>query len=239
MHSIAVREVDILPLSGLGRSRAAENFFWSRLSRSGMDTDELSLSDSQRAEHLRIVVADLDLAISAQFAIAWAGENGEDPRLGWWKTDLSSEFGGEDLYQRLLPATWRWAVFQSLREVARRIDHQRRSEGHDADGVISLFSLGFEIDERIEDRITELKRDFSDPLQALPLLQNVIATEWNASEFRNWLSGFGKGDFTTVPIGRRLKGKPPVSLDTAIRSLLAAFQPLAESYPLPHFQGTM
>ena len=31
-----------------------------------------------------------------QFAIAWNGEAGEERRLGWWRTDQYSEFGGED-----------------------------------------------------------------------------------------------------------------------------------------------
>jgi hypothetical protein len=52
-------------------------------------------------------VAELDLLLTAQLAVAWAGEGhvGEEPRLGWWRSDLTSEFGGRDLFQRLLPRT--------------------------------------------------------------------------------------------------------------------------------------
>ena len=49
----------------------------------------------------------LDGALTAQLAVAWAGEKGEEPRLGWWRSDLASELGGEDLFRRLLPHTWR------------------------------------------------------------------------------------------------------------------------------------
>ena len=59
---------------------------------------------------------DLDLALTAQIAVAWAGEGGEEPRLSWWQTDLVSEFGGEDLLRRLLPKTYPWAMLQAVRE---------------------------------------------------------------------------------------------------------------------------
>jgi hypothetical protein len=66
--------------------------------------------------------ATLDMILTAQLAVAWAGEAGDPPRLKWWRTDLASEFGGEDLFKRLLPHTWRWAVLEGAREAARRRD---------------------------------------------------------------------------------------------------------------------
>ena len=65
--------------------------------------------------------AEVDLLLTAQIAVAWAGEGqvGEEPRLGWWRSDLTSEFGGRDLFERLLPRTHRWAVLQAVREAAR------------------------------------------------------------------------------------------------------------------------
>lgn len=44
--------------------------------------------------------SELDRILTAQFADAWAGENGEQPRLGWSRFDLVSEFGGLDLFRR-------------------------------------------------------------------------------------------------------------------------------------------
>ncbi len=60
---------------------------------------------------MTIPTSTLDHILTAQLLVAWAGETGsDDPRLGWWASDLTSEFGGEDLFQQLLPSTWRWAT---------------------------------------------------------------------------------------------------------------------------------
>src|SRR5690606_21039027 len=91
----------------------------------------------------------LDRILTAQLAVAWAGEGGEEPRLGWWRCDLCSEFGGEDLFRRLLPHTWHWAVLEGAREAARRHDAALRQQDHDPDRLVSLYSLGFEADERL------------------------------------------------------------------------------------------
>jgi hypothetical protein len=57
------------------------------------------------------------LALTVQLVVGWAGEAGENPRLGWWNTDLASEFGGEDLFRRLLPNSWRWDLPGRHREL--------------------------------------------------------------------------------------------------------------------------
>lgn len=178
----------------------------------------------------------LDKILSAQIAVAWAGESGEECRLGWWKTDLKSEFGGEDLFRRLLPNSWEWAVLQALREAARRKDAQLRSEDHDADLFVTLFSFGFVIDERLDERFLELKRSGESPLSVLPRLREVISDEWNPDAFMEWLDGHGSVDFTKVPAGRRLKGKQPESLELATDHLLAGLKPLGDVYPMPHYR---
>ena len=76
-----------------------------------------------------IPLSDIDGLLTVQIAVAWAGEGGEEPRLGWWKSDLASEFGGHDLFKRLLPHTWEWAVLQAVREAARRRDAELRRQG--------------------------------------------------------------------------------------------------------------
>jgi hypothetical protein len=184
----------------------------------------------------QIPVSVLDNLLTAQFAIAWAGEGGEEPRLGWWRTDLQSEFGGEDLFRRLLPHTWEWAVFQSLREAARRKDAELRGEAHDAEEIVSLFSLGFEVDERVDDRLADLKRSKVAPTVALPGLKDVVSATWNSDHFVEWLDGHGSVDFTSVPAGRRLKGKQPDSPELTVSNLLAGFKPLSDAYPLPHYR---
>ena len=178
----------------------------------------------------------IDTILTAQLAIAWAGEGGEEPRLGWWRTDLKSEFGGEDFFRRLLPHTWQWAVLQATREAARRTDAQLREQNHDADQILSLFCLGFEIDERVDERLLELKRAGTPPMDALSGLRDVIVDEWNADHFREWLDGHGSVDVTKVPAGRRLKGKQPESLELTVSHLIAGLKPLSDTYPLPHYR---
>src|SRR5262245_30337709 len=100
-----------------------------------------------------VPVSEIDHALTAQLVVAWAGEGGEEKRLGWWRSDLVSEFGGRDLFRRLLPSTWPWAVLQGAREAARRRDAELRRQDHDPDRILSLFNLGFELNERIEERL--------------------------------------------------------------------------------------
>ena len=178
----------------------------------------------------------LDALLTAQIAIAWAGERGDERRMGWWRTDLKSEFGGEDLFRRLLPNSWEWAVIQAMREAARRHDAQVREQHHDADRILSLFCLGFEIDERVDERLMDLKRSGVSPLEALPGLREVIVDEWKQADFDEWLQGHSSVNFTAVPAGRRLAGNQPESLELTVEHLVAGFRPLTEEYPLPHYR---
>lgn len=89
-----------------------------------------------------LLVSEIDLILTAQLTVAWAGEKGEEKRLGWWQTDLVSEFGGQDLFKQMMPHTWEWAVLQAAREAARRCDAELRHRDHDPDRILSLFNLG-------------------------------------------------------------------------------------------------
>jgi len=179
---------------------------------------------------------EIDLLLTAQFAVAWAGEGGEEPRLGWWRSDMVSEFGGEDLFSRLLPHTWKWAVLQAAREAARRTDEEGRGQHHNPDEIVSLYYLGFELNERVEERLQDLKRSGADPVAALPGLAGVVKEDWDKDAFQAWVADHGKPNFTAEPIGRRLTGTPPPKLSELATLLLAAFDPLADRYPLPHFR---
>ena len=89
----------------------------------------------------------LDQILTIQFLVAWAGEGRcEPPRLGWWATDLVDEFGGGDFLQRLLPKTHEWAAFEAVREAAKRRAEAARKKSANADGMRSLFYLGYEVD---------------------------------------------------------------------------------------------
>ena len=183
-------------------------------------------------------MSDIDLALTAQLLVGWAGESGEDKRLAWWKTDLVSEYGGEDLFKRLLPKTWEWAVLQGAREAARRTDADARNRESDADRIISLYSLGFELDERIDERLQDLKRSGLKPVEALPALSEVMSRTWNKQQFLDWVQAHGETETTAAPAGRRIKGAPPAGLDQTIRQLVGALAPLATTYPMPHFRKT-
>ncbi len=181
-------------------------------------------------------ISTLDRVLVAQLAVAWAGERGEQPRLGWWRTDLASEFGGEDLFRRVLPASWRWATLQAAREAARRVDAAARARDHDPDRLISLFRLGFTIDERLDERLQDLKRSGRSPDEALPGLREVVLPEWRRADFASWVEAHGPADTQPAPGGRRLRGDPPTSLELLVDRLVAALSPLGGEYPLPHYR---
>lgn len=176
------------------------------------------------------------MILTAQLAVAWAGEAGETPRLGWWRTDLASEFGGEDLFKRLLPHTWRWAVLEGAREAAWRRDADLRGQDAQPDGLITLFRFGFELDEHIDERLADLKRSGIPPADALPGLREVFGEGWSRTAFADWLAGHGNVVVTAAPGGRRLKGEPPEAVELLAKKLVAALHPLASAYPMPHYR---
>ncbi len=199
----------------------------------------------------------LDAILAMQIVVAWAGERGDDPRrMGWWRSDLVSEFGGGDLMAQLLPHTQPWAMLQSVREVARRVDATRRGEADNPDAVRSIFALGFDLDERLDETLQAHKRAGTPPLQALPGLRDAMpddwqtATTWDRDAFELWLSAQhdllsadGKNssanatpEHKPAPIGRLIPGTPPADPERTIRRLVAALLPLADDYPLPHFR---
>lgn len=183
-----------------------------------------------------LLSSEIDQILTAQLVVAWAGEYGESPRLKWWQTDLVSEFGGQDLFQELLPSTWEWAALQSVREAARRCDAELRQSDNDPDLILSLFHLGFAIDERTDERLLDFKRSGVAPVVALPGLKEVLTPNFHADQFGDWVQGHGKCDTVPAPIGRRLKGEPPESPDLLVNRLVAACWPLSDKYPLPHFR---
>lgn len=180
-----------------------------------------------------IPLSEVDHALSTQLIVAWAGESGEDKRLGWWRSDLVSEFGGRDLFQRLLPATADWAVLQGAREAARRRDAELRAQDHKPDQILSLFHFGFELDERLEERLQQLKRTGT-PHAVLRELE-LTQQDWNLAAFTEWVAVHGETNSSVTTVGRRLTGKPPDSLTLLVRKLVAGLSPLPGSYPLPHF----
>src|SRR5688572_15591355 len=112
----------------------------------------------------------LDAILALQFTVAWAGEGRSSPRrLGWWETDLVSEDGGGDFLARLLPRTHAWASLEAVREAARRVDARGRGRMPEPERVRTLYFFGFELDERLRERIAAHKRSGASPEDVLPL----------------------------------------------------------------------
>lgn len=195
-----------------------------------------SQADQRTSKKAVASLAEVDFALAAQLIVAWAGEAGEEKRLGWWRTDLASEFGGEDLFKRLLPNSWQWATLQGVREVARRKDAELRRTSPHHDQMLTLFALGFELDERLDERLLDLKRSGLEPVRALPGLTSVIAPTWDESAFLRWAAGMGSSRFETEPNARRLVGDAPSELREVIAKLVGAMVPRAPSYPLPYIR---
>lgn len=179
--------------------------------------------------------ATLDHILCAQLIVAWAGEN---ERLRWWRTDLVSEFGGEDLFQTLLPNTWRWAVFEGAREVARRTDAALRDKAHDPDQITTLFRFGSEIDERLDERLRDLKGMSKEPREVWPVLSEIATPEWDKAAFAAFIGSRPAPDTVIEPAGRRIKGAMPDALEQRVDQLLGALAPLGGEYSMPHYRRT-
>jgi hypothetical protein len=178
----------------------------------------------------------LDTILAWQLTVAWAGESRETTkRLGWWNTDLVDATGGGDLMARLLPRTHAWASLEAVREAARRVDEQARKRSADPDAVRTLFFFGYELDERLAERLVELKRAGVSPADALPL--PIPLSDFKTETFSAALKGEGKGpSFEVTPGGRHAKGSMPVQPDQLVRHLAAALLPLSDAYPAPFYR---
>ncbi len=126
-------------------------------------------------------------------------------------------------------------MLQGAREAARRHDASVRKRDHHPDRLVSLFSLGFEIDERIDERLQELKRAGRVVSEALPGLVDVVGENWQRDSFAQWVGAHGQPAAETVPAGRRIKTDPPADLRVMVDALLANLAPLSDEYPLPHY----
>lgn len=178
----------------------------------------------------------LDAILELQLAAAWAGEGLSDPpRLRWWRTAMSDEYAGVDLLRRLTPRTWQWTVIETCRAAAIKVDREARADADDPDHLISLYRFGFEVDERLDERLLELKQGESPPAQTFPRLGPLLR-EWSRERFEAWLAEYGEAAYTATATGRRLKGEMPADPPAAAERLVAALLPLTESYSLPHFR---
>lgn len=184
--------------------------------------------------------AQLDEILALQLAVAWAGEaaDDEDARLGWWQTDLVSEFGGIALLERVAPRTAVWAAYETAREAARRVDRDRRSSDAKPDSLRSLFHFGFVIDEQLDDRLLALKHRESSPAEALAGFA-ALPQPWDPEQFFAWLERASRGVEAKAkrePSGLRVVSPPddPVARARCFARLLSTAGSSGAAYPCPH-----
>jgi hypothetical protein len=104
----------------------------------------------------------------------------------------------------------------------------------DPDKMRTLFFLGFELDERLGDRLHALKVAGRPPVEALSLPLPLTA-DFSKEKLSAALGG-GDVPFTVVPGGRQLKGKRPDAPEAVVARLASALMPFADQYPLPYFK---
>jgi len=186
----------------------------------------------------RLSRKELDHILCLQFTLAWAGETpaeeDDDERLRWWNTDLLHPDAGMELFNQLFPKTAPWAALCSAREAARRTDHKAREGAADAGDFLSLFSLGFAVDEQLDERIAELRRTGRPPNEALPGLFSMTLPLDRAA-LTVCLSRSG-ARWQLSPNGRRLTGAPPDSLTEAVDHLASAIRTLPSTWMAPHYR---
>ena len=200
----------------------------------------LPTRDRQRAPD-----GDLDAVLTAQVLVAWAGETA---RLGWWRSQLASRYGGLDLFTSLTPGSAHWTVLQAVRAAARRHDAERRGQEGDPDAIVTLFHLGFETDEQVDERLQQHKRSGRSYREVLPGLRDFIVLPdadddfdeppFEVELFERSLRG-SAAKYVLEPGRRRLPGAPPRGLPDLVQQLLAALVPLTASkpqYPQPYFR---
>lgn len=149
---------------------------------------------------------------------------------------MVSKYGGLALLGQIAPRSAQWAAFEAAREAARRVEEKARSRDADPDRIVSLFRLGFEVDEQLQDRLVEHKRRGADVEVVLPRLSALVG-EWERDRFIAWArEGGDEPNVVSDPGGRRLTGAPPADRVVAARRLVRALVPPTGTYPFPHYR---
>jgi hypothetical protein len=179
----------------------------------------------------------LDAILTLQLTVAWAGEGRCEPRrLGWWQTDLVDPAGGGDLFARLTPRTAPWAALEAVREAARRVDALARRQMSDPDAIRTLYFLGFDMDEPLDDRLAHHKRAGVLPAAALSFAVDMTAPF--SAELLEAALRDATTTYAVVPGGRQLKGAMPTAHELMVKHLAAALLPFSERYPMPFYRVT-
>ena len=173
----------------------------------------------------------LDMILDWQMTIAWAGEaNCEPSRLGWWRTDLIDDLGGGDLLARLLPRTKVYAVWESAREAAIATDRRTRQRMANPDKLRTIFFWGFDLDEKLHDRLAARKRR-SENLKLPITWENGFDREAIAKQIGDRC---GESKYEIVAGGREIHRNGTDA--SSLLSLVAALVPFDQNYPMPFYR---
>jgi len=180
---------------------------------------------------------EIDSILALQVLVAWAGEGESEPkRLDWWRTDLVDEAGGGDLFSRLFPRTHLWASLEAVRKAAIHIDTQARLSMAKPDQIRTLFFWGFEIDEKINERILHHKNRMAPPIKALPILMDIYKP-FKKDDLEEAIRIPGqKAKYKIVPGGREITDDIPDAAELKAKHLSAALVPFADEYPAPFYR---
>ena len=75
----------------------------------------------------------------------------------------------------------------------------------------------------------------------MPGLRDVFTEAWDPARFAEWIDGHGASvNTTTSPVGLRLTGEAPKSVERVVHNLVRALADaqgvVAAEYPLPHYR---
>lgn len=184
----------------------------------------------------RLTAAQLDEILALQLTVAWAGERaGDEPRLGWWSSNLVDRFGGADLFQRLAPRTATWAALGLVRKVAQKIDDEARAKLAAPDAAWTLFRFGFDVDEQLAERLAHHRQHLHVPGEVLGP-HFLVRDAWSRGDIAAALAALATAAVEVTPAGRRLAAKTASPAEAA-PLLAAALVPLPDAYPMPYIEA--
>jgi hypothetical protein len=113
------------------------------------------------------------------------------------------------------------------------VDAAGRAKHGDGDKLRTIFFLGFDLNEKLGDRLAVHKRDRRVPEDVLTF-PFPLAGKFPQVAVAQFLATDGPAAFEKVPpIGRRLKGTIPKGPDRLVAVLAAALLPPTDQYPMP------
>jgi hypothetical protein len=129
----------------------------------------------------------------------------------------------QDLFKRLMPRSHAWTSFEAAREAAQRVDANARGKMAAPDAMRTPFFLGFELDERLGDRLATLKRAGVPP--------GDFAKDKVVAAFQG-----GRCHVRRSPRRAPAHRSPPGSSGNACLPSRGCPRPVAEQYPPPFYR---